>query len=468
MSRQPNGRPAIYHGADGWWHCYYTVGRKPGGKLDRRHIRGRTASDVASKIEALEAKLRIGHVPELGKAPTLGEWFEHYLSNVAPRKLRGSTLQGYESKLRHHVIPAVGHLRMSTPVAELGEALEAFFRKLERKVKPATALQVYRIVSRALKIAAQRGKLPRNPCELFDPPAGGSDEIDALTVDEVRRILAAARDHGALVRWWVALALGLRQGEALGLMWDYVDLDSQVPTLTVRWELIRLKWRHGCEEQPCGKRAPWCPQRHGGGLVFERPKSRKGRRTLPLPAVIADLLRAHRRAQRKARMAASRWVQTVGPDGESGGLVFPNAWGAPRSPEDDWAEWKAILVMAGVRQVERRHQRGRNAGKPYTTSTVRVHDSRHSAATTMFAAGMDRRELMEWLGHSQIAVSARYTHVPEEMMRARADQLDQALRLVQPDGATTATGTDGVSAGGAGGTRTRGRGIMSPSDPDAM
>lgn len=387
-------------------------------------------------------------MPEVGKTPTLGQRFEHYLCNIAPRKLRGSTLQGYESKLRYHVIPAVGHLRMSTPVAELGEALEAFFRRLERKVAPATALQIYRIVSRALKIAAQRGKLPRNPCELFDPPTGGSDEVEALAVDEVRRFLTAARDLGSLVRWWVALALGLRQREALGLMWDHVDLDSEVPTLTVRWELIRLKWRHGCDDQPCGKRAPQCPQRHGGGLVFERPKSRKGRRTLPLPTIIAQLLREHRREQRKARMASSRWAQVVGPDGESGGLVFPNAWGAPRSPEDDWAEWKKILVAAGVRRVERTHQRGREAGKTYTTSTVRVHDSRHSAGTTMFTLGMERRELMEWLGHSQIGVSARYTHVPEEMMRARADLLDQALRLLQPDRATRATGTEGISAGG--------------------
>jgi integrase len=434
MARQPNGRPSIYLGKDGWYHCYLTVGRKPDGRLDRRHLRGQTPAKVLDKIDQLEAKLRIGHVPEVGKSPTLGSWLEHWLTAIAPREVRASTLQGYESKVRHRLMPGVGHLKLSRPVAELAEAIETYFSRLEREVAPATALQIYRILSRALKVAAQRGKIPRNPCELITSPSGGNPDVKPLGATEVRRVLEQARAAGALARWWVALALGLRQGEALGLLWDHVDLDAATPTLTVRWELIRLMWRHGCKS-PCGKRPASCPARRDGGLVFEPPKSRRGLRTLPLPDVIAQVLREHRKAIVAARLAAGpRWVKIVGPDGERGGFVFPAPLGGPTNPRDDWGQWKGILVAAQVRTVTRVGK----SGAEYVTSTVRVHDARHSAGTTMFAAGMERRELMEWLGHSQISVSARYTHVTPELMAARAEVLNTALgRLVQPDSATT-------------------------------
>jgi integrase len=448
MPRQPNGQSKIYLGADGAWHTYVTVGRKADGTLDRRHIRGKTATAVADKVEALKAKLRIGHIPEVGKAPTIGAWLEEYLTVIAPRRVRANTLQGYASTLRHNVIPAVGHIRLDRPLAEIVRELELFFSGFERRVAPEHAVRTYRILSRALKIAAQRGKLPRNPCELFDAPSGGSPEVEPLSVDEIRRILAAAHEADTLARWWVGLALGLRQGEALGLLWDHVDIDSDTPSLRVQWELIRLKVRHGCKE-PCGKRAGSCPQRQAGdsrtypagpnpgGLVFSPPKSKKGRRTLPLPKVLVDVLKEHRRRLKEARLAIGPgWQRIVGPDRENGGLVFPRVDGGPKDPRKDWGQWKDILVAADVRQVERVGQRGRQAGKTYVTSTVRVHDARHAAGTTMFANGMERRELMEWLGHSQISVSARYTHVSPELMRARAEQLNGALELLQPGRAT--------------------------------
>jgi integrase len=438
MPRQPNGRPSIYEGADGWWHCYLTVGKKPDGKLDRRHIRGRTAAKVAEGIERLQEKLRIGHVPKVGTAPTIGSWLEEYLTAVAPRRVRASTLQGYESTLRHNVIPAIGHIRMSRPLAEMVGAIEAFFTVFERRAAPAFALQTFHVLSGALKVATKRGLLPRNPCDLVDKPTGGGNpEVDPLSVEEIRRVLDAAARVGALARWWVALALGLRQGEVLGLMWDYVDLDGPVPSLRVQWELIRLKWRHGCE-QPCGKRPASCPSRTGGGLVFTPPKSKKGRRILPLPEVLVQVLKEHRRLLRELRMAAGpRWNRIVGPDGESGGLVFPRDDGRPTDPRQDWGQWKDVLVAARVRVVERVAQRGRKAGQEYVTSKVRVHDARHAAGTEMFARGMERREIMEWMGHSQISVSARYTHVSPELMALRAEQMNAALQVMQPRSATT-------------------------------
>lgn len=81
----------------------------------------------------------------------------------------------------------------------------------------------------------------------------------------------AARDVPNGARWSVALALGLRQGEALGLLWDAVDLDAG--TLTVRRALQRQV---------------------GKCLVLVEPKSHAGRRTIKLPDALREALRSHR------------------------------------------------------------------------------------------------------------------------------------------------------------------------------
>lgn len=94
-------------------------------------------------------------------------------------------------------------------------------------------------------------------------------------------------------RWPVALALGLRRGEAPGLPWDAVDLKTVPATLTVRQALQRRPWAHGCTDPKSCATARRCPRRTGGGLVVVRPKSRAGRRTIVIPPNLATSLRAH-------------------------------------------------------------------------------------------------------------------------------------------------------------------------------
>ena len=176
---------------------------------------------------------------------------ETWLTTIAPRRIRRSTLETtYAPKVRNRIIPGLGKHRLDrlTP-----EHIERFYTRLEAEgLAPATVLQIHRILSRALKVAIQRGYVARNVATLVDAPSVSQDEIEPLTLEQAQRIigLAATRRNGT--RWSVALALGLRQGEALGLRWRYVDLDAG--TLTVRWQLQRLRWRHGCgDPHACGK-----------------------------------------------------------------------------------------------------------------------------------------------------------------------------------------------------------------------
>lgn len=403
--RSANGRSSIYSGADGRWHGRVTMGVRQDGRTDRRHVTGATEKIVTAKVRDLERQRDSGSVASPGKVPTVEQWLTHWLDTIAARKVRPSTLEGYRSKVRATIVPAIGGHRLDRL---LPEHVERFYVDAEAGgLAPASVLQCHRILSRALKVAVQRGRIARNVCTLVDAPSLDRVEVQPLTAAEARRILAAAEGQHNAARWSVALALGLRQGEALGLAWDDVDLDQG--TLRVRQALQRQPWRHGCSRlgdddlNPCGrKRGGNCPERTGGGLVFVPPKSRAGRRTIALPDELLDALRAHRTEQKRDRLAhGGQWADT--------GLVFVQPDGKALDASSDRRAWKALLRRADVREA-------------------RLHDARHTAATLLLQLGVPARVAMQVLGHSQISLTlGTYSHVVPELATEAASRMGGAL-----------------------------------------
>lgn len=398
--RKAAGESSIQKGADGRWHGYVSMGLKEGGKRDRRHVAAAKRTDVVAMVRELERKRDAGTAGAAGKAPTVGQWLEHWLDTIAVRKVRPSTLVRYRQLVANQLVPGIGHHRLDRLQPEHVERL--YGGLLTGGLSPASVLQAHRVLSRALKVAMQRDKLGRNVCTLVDAPSVEHEEVQPLSGPDARRVLEVARGRRNAARWSVALALGLRQGEALGLIWDAVDLDAG--TLVVRQALQRQTYRHGCEGGGgCGrKRAAECPARSGGGLVFVQPKSRAGRRTIALPGPLRDALRAHRTAQLAERMAAgSEW--------QDHDLVFCQKDGRPIDPRSDHRTWRALLSDAKVRQA-------------------RLHDARHTAATLLLQQGVPARVAMEMLGHSQISLTlGTYSHVAPELAEDAARRMGEAL-----------------------------------------
>jgi hypothetical protein len=82
-SRASNGRSSIYRGSDGSWHGRVTMGVRPDGRPDRRHVRGRTQKDVTAKVRDLESRRAAGVAGDPGRAPTVEAWLVHWLQNIA-------------------------------------------------------------------------------------------------------------------------------------------------------------------------------------------------------------------------------------------------------------------------------------------------------------------------------------------------------------------------------------------------
>jgi integrase len=376
--KRASGESSIYRDDDGRWHGFVSMGQKENGRRDRRHVSGAKRADVVAKVRAIEAKRDAGMVDAAGRAPTVGEWLDHWLDNIASRKVRARTLESYRSTVRLHLRPGIGHHRLDRLQPEHLEQLYAALA--EKGLSPASILRAHRVLSRAVRVASQRGKVARNVATLVDPPAVKRPQRALpLSAAEAREVMSAAHSHRNAARWTVALAVGLRQSEALGLRWSDVDLDNG--TLSVRRGLHRVR---------------------GQGLIYEEPKADRSRRTLALPAQLVDALRAHRAAQLEERI-------TAGPLWQDHDLVFAQPNGRPIERKSDWRAWKTLLRDAGVREV-------------------RLHDGRHTAATLLLSEGVHPRVVMEVLGHAQMRTTTdTYSHVMPALGRDAADRMGNAL-----------------------------------------
>jgi integrase len=401
--RQANGRSTIYQGNDGYWHGRVTVGVRPDGHPDRRHVMSRRKSVVAGKVKDLEQGRNTGSLLKPGEKWTVEEWLTHWLEDIAAPFVKVNTLAGYRVAVNYHLIPGVGKHKLTELRPEHLERLyqDMLLRKTKggTLTKPATAHRVHRTVRTALNEAVRRGYLTKNPATLAKTQRIDEDEVEPYTVDEIQRLFRTATQTRNGARWAIALALGLRQGEALGLKWSDVDFKTQ--TLAIRRGRLRPQYEHGCAGKCDRKFAGYCPQRIQMRPETDSTKSRAGRRFVGLPDSLCVLLKDHRAKQNEERLhAGSEWVD--------GDWVFATIIGAPINPRSDWGQWKKLLKDADIRDG-------------------RLHDARHTAATVLLLLGVSEQTMMGVMGWSNPAMAQRYVHMAAAIRRDIATRVGGLL-----------------------------------------
>nr|WP_237549614.1 site-specific integrase [Streptomyces sp. SID1034] len=379
------------------------MGYQDNGEPYRRHIT-RTSEDLLKdEVKRLEKQRDQGTAQQPGKLWTVEKWLWHWVENIAKEVVSENTYDGYEVAVRVHLVPGIGKHRIDRLEPE---HLESLYRRMKANgSKPATAHQAHRTARTALGEAVRRGHAAKNAAALAKPPRveEAEEEIEPYSVEEVQSLLIEVNKRRNSARWMLALALGLRQGETLGLRWADVDLDHEY--LKLRRNRLRPKYAHGCKEaDPCGRKAGYCPMREQVRRETKNTKSRAGRRAVPLPGPLVRMLRAHREAQARERKAAGdQWTESE--------YVFTKPLGGPLSPNTDYHDWKKLIGDAGVRDA-------------------RLHDARHTAATVLMLLGVPDRvidQIMGWEPGTSSRMRARYLHVPDAMLKDVAQKIAEAI-----------------------------------------
>lgn len=369
-----NQEGSIFQRADGRWCAVVSLGWR-NGKRHRKHFYGRTRGDVREQLTAAMRTHQQG-LPVDPERQTVGQFLDRWLTDCAKPSVRPSTFRSYEQLARLHLTPAFG--RVLLPKLSPQHVQRFLNEKLAAGLSPRTVQYLCVLLRGALSQAVKWGLVARNVATLVSPPRVRRAEIRPFGPEEARTFLAAVASDRLEALYSVALAVGLRQGEALGLQWSDIDLDRA--TLTVRQAL------------------QWVDSK----LVLVEPKSDRSRRTVPLPATTVRALRSHRARQLQERLlAGTRWQET--------GFVFTTSIGTPCDPHSVRRRYKAALKAAGL-------------------PTQRFHDLRHACASFLLAQGVQPRAVMETLGHSQISLTMNtYAHVMPTLLRDAADKMEAVL-----------------------------------------
>jgi len=369
--RRANGEGSIYRRRNGSWAAIASL---PDGR--RKHVYGRTKEDVRRKLSEILHALEHGTFAD-ARGQTLGDFLDQWLTQVAQPRVRPWTYHGYEVHVRCHIKPAIGRI----PLDKLTPQNVQFLlnTKLQGGLKPKTVRYIRGTLRTALNEAVRWGLVARNVASLVDGPRVERFEIRPFTPDEARTLLKAVKGDRLEALYSVALTMGLRQGEALGLCWEDVDLDLGYVRISKQL------------------------QRIDGTPKLVAPKTERSRRTLAMPPMIATTLREHFVRQQQERVSAG-----ASPAAPSA-FVFSTVAGLPLDGTAVTKEFHRVLDRAGLPQR-------------------RFHDLRHSCATLLLVQGVSPRVVMDLLGHSQIGLTMNtYSHVIPDLRRDAAERMQAAL-----------------------------------------
>lgn len=228
--------------------------------------------------------------------------------------------------------------------------------------------------------AFETGLVSRDPLAGFKRPKAqaSSAATGAWTADEASKFLSCVAEDRLRAAWWLLLSRGLRRGEVSGLEWSNVDLDRGVVRVVETRVVVSAK------------------------ATASTPKTAAGRRAIPLDDRLVSELKSHWARQAAERLAAGEaW--------EDSDYLFVDEVGHPYRPETISRQFTKLSTDAGLR-------------------TIRLHDTRHTVASLMLAAGEAPKVVAELLGHSSPTITMNvYQHLMPGMGEAAGSRLTGLL-----------------------------------------
>lgn len=363
-----------------YWEARYSNGFDPGtGKQIQKSISGKTQREVAQKLKAITAAIDEGTYIAPCKM-TVGQWLEIWINEyLGALKLR--TANHYQGVVKSRIIPGLGAVKLDALNPHM---IQSYYNALTKEgLAPKSIRNVHGILHKALQQAVSNGYIKANPANHCILPRPVRRELQPLDEGMIAAFLKAIQGHQFEELFTVTLFTGMREGEALGLLWDCVDLDKGTITVDKQLQLIR------------GTR---------GQYQMVPTKNSKSRTITVAPSVLSILKRTHHQ-QLTNRLR-------FGESYEDSGFVFTDVLGHHLSASSVYKSFKKV-----VEQI----------GSPET----RFHDLRHSYAVVSIQSGDDIKTVQENLGHATAAFTLDvYGHVTEKMKKESAARMEAFIQAV--------------------------------------
>jgi Site-specific recombinase XerD len=372
MGRRLNGEGSIYQRTDGRWAGVITTDEG-----ERKFVYGRTKKEATKKLQIANREKAQGTLIT-EKDQKLSVFLTQWLTDTAQPNVRDKTYIRYSEIVHIHILPTIGKVTLQKLTPQHLQNL--YNKKRQEGYAPQTVQHIHRLLHRALNDAVKWSLVSRNVCDLVDTPRVPKKEMRALSPEQSKDFLEAAKGDKLEALYILAITTGMREGELLALQWK--DINWNNGTLQVRRKISRITNK---------------------GFVFSEPKTAKSRRSITLTQMAIETLKQHRIHQNEQRLATgSIW--------EEHDLLFCNTIGRPIEVGN--------MIRRSFRPLLQK------AGLPI----IRFHDLRHSCASLLLTMGVHPKVVQELLGHSQISVTLdTYSHVLPSLQGEAISQLETLL-----------------------------------------
>jgi integrase len=367
--KRANGRGSIYqitksNGRKVWKAAIKDINGKLRTKNFNRQseaedwvVEQRRARELGDNTYATNPKMTVGQY-------MLG-WVESHKAHV-----KANTYHGYVKVIKNQIIPNIGKLNAS---ALSVKAVESFLTELAARGAGAGTINLtHRTLSVAYNNAVRLRDMPKNPVILARKPRVKSIPTKPIPQQDWQKIYQSAKDPQTHARLEIALMIGLRPGEALGLKW--IDIDWDLATITVERQVQRV------------------PKQ---GMGFQSVKQ-GGSRKIKISNETLKILQVHKRYQ---SLQKASWINDQG-------LIFTNTKGGIQDDRADRLMFKKLCRAAGVPDYQ-------------------LYQCRKTAFTNM-AAHTDMRTVMEFSGHTNVStVVNSYVFPTTESMTKAIGEMDK-------------------------------------------
>lgn len=348
------------------------------GKRNRKKVQRKTRREVAEEIARLKAQQAQG-VDLKTKQPTVRDYCTPWLKTFA-LKARAKSVQTYRQMFKYHIFPAMGELKVNKVTHRHAQAL---ISKMHDDDYADKTISLVRAAGRqAYAQAMKEGLVDRNPFQGLTLPTGNVRKAIALTVDQARALLRAARGDRLEVALRLMLSLGLRRGEVCGLRWGK-DVDLKRGTLTVHGTLQYIQ---------------------GNGLTWGEPKTDAGERSFKLPpALLAALVWHKQQQERERQLMGALWR-------DSGYVFVATSTGGPLNSNNIYNAFKRAATIAEL------------------PAEATPHTLRHSCASFLHAEGASLKKISVYLGHANTTITNQvYIHLFQDELDDGAATVDDLL-----------------------------------------